>query len=142
MSETNFQGDVDFDTELAAEDIAADASFVINHFGAGAQTAAARKYEAVVPVACTLVTYRGRAETAPTGSTMILDVNKNDVTLFTTQGNRPTAAIGSKDFSTTAPDITAFAAGDRVSIDVDQIGSTIAGSDLAFTMLFKTELVD
>jgi hypothetical protein len=69
--------------------------------------------------------------TAPTGDTILIDVNDDGTTIFTTQGNRPTIAISGTDDASGAPDGgTAVAAGSIITVDVDQIGSTIAGSDL------------
>ena len=82
-------------------------------------------------MACTWQALRMRAGTAPTGASLIADINKNGVTMFTTQANRPTIAAGANSAgAVTLPDITALAAGDYVSVDIDQIGSGVAGSDL------------
>ena len=69
-------------------------------------------------------------KTAPTGASIIVDVNKNGTTIFTTQANRPEIAISGKTATSGTPDVTALAKNDAVTIDVDQIGSTIAGADL------------
>lgn len=74
--------------------------------------------------------------TAPTGSTIIVDVNKNGTTIFTTQGNRPTIAISGFSDLTSVPDVTGFVSGDYLTVDVDQKGSTIAGADLVVTVYF------
>lgn len=68
--------------------------------------------------------------TAPTGSSLIVDVNKDGTTIFTTQGNRPTIAVSGVTVLSAAPDVTSWANGEYLTIDVDQIGSTVAGSDL------------
>jgi hypothetical protein len=65
---------------------------------------------------------------------LIVDINKNGTTLFTTQGNRPTISASGFLASTTAPDVTTFASSDYITIDVDQIGSTVAGADLTVIM--------
>lgn len=89
------------------------------------------------PFAMTLQHVRLYATTAPTGAAILVDVNKNGTTMFTTQGNRPTIAISANsETATTAPDVTAVAAGDRITIDVDQVGSTIAGADLSVILYF------
>ncbi len=67
--------------------------------------------------------YLFRITAGSSGST-IVDVNKNGVTLFTTQANRPTvtAAGGNSQASSgTLPDVTSVSAGDYLSIDIDQI---------------------
>jgi len=72
--------------------------------------------------------------TAPTGASIIVDVNKNGTTIFTTQANRPTIAISTFSDTSSLSDIVDIAAGDYLTIDVDQIGSTIAGSNLVVTI--------
>lgn len=73
--------------------------------------------------------------TAPTGASVIVDVHKNGTTLFTTQGNRPEiAAAAWRDTTGNTPDVTSIAAGDYLTLDVDQIGSTDAGEDLVVTI--------
>lgn len=75
--------------------------------------------------------------TAPTGASLILDANKNGTTIFTTQANRPTVAASANTVAeVTNMDVTDFAAGDRLSVDVDQVGSTVAGADLVVTVRF------
>ncbi len=80
--------------------------------------------------AITLVSVRASVGSAPTGSAVIVDVNKNAVTIFTTQANRPTIpAAGVTDLAD-AIDLTSMAAGDYLTVDIDQAGSTTPGSDL------------
>jgi len=74
--------------------------------------------------------------TAPTGASLIVDVNKNGTTIFTTQANRPTITASSFSDLTSTPDVTSLASGDYLTIDVDQIGSTIAGSDLVVQVFY------
>lgn len=68
--------------------------------------------------------------TAPAGASIILDINKNGTTMYTTQGNRPTIAAAGTYVTATNPDVTTWAAGDRLELEVDQKGSGTAGSDL------------
>ena len=74
---------------------------------------------------------RASVGTAPAGASIIVDINKNGTTIFTTQGNRPTIAIaGNTSGNVTNMDVTTVAAGDYLTVDIDQIGSTTAGADL------------
>lgn len=109
----------------------------IHFFVAGTQTAAAKKAGMIVGKAGTITDVRAYVDTAPTGATLIVDVNKNGTTIFTTQANRPIVAISGNASSTTLPDVTAVAAGDRLTIDVDQIGSSVAGADLYVSVTIK-----
>lgn len=110
---------------------------VQRHYIAGAQTTGVKKFAWMVPFDATIVDVKTRLDTAPTGATFIVDVNKNGTTVFTTQGNRPTIAIGANVSSNVAPDVTAVAAGDQISFDIDQIGSGTAGSDLYVAVTLK-----
>lgn len=73
--------------------------------------------------------------TAPTGSSLIVDVNKSGTTIFTTQANRPTIAVSTNFDDTPAPDVTTWADGEYITFDVDQVGSTITGADLTVGLL-------
>lgn len=70
--------------------------------------------------------------TAPTGAALICNLQKNGVAMFTTAPNKPTVPIaGTKSVALSpVPDVTKFVAGDEIKLTVEQIGSTIAGSDL------------
>lgn len=91
------------------------------------------------PFAATILGVTLTVNTAPTGASIIVDVNKNGTTIFTTQGNRPTIAASS--FSTaseaTGFSISSIAAGDYITFDIDQVGSTIAGSDLTAVLRYQ-----
>lgn len=66
---------------------------------------------------------------APVGADIIFDVLVDGVTIFTTVGNRPRILDGALEGATVfVPDITAVAAGAVVTVDVIQVGSSVAGS--------------
>ena len=76
-------------------------------------------------------------KTAPTGASLIVDVNLNGLSLWnTTPANRPTIPAGSGYGVSGAPDFTAGADNDVLTMDVDQVGSTIAGSDLTVLLWY------
>jgi hypothetical protein len=85
----------------------------------------------------TIVDARAVVNTQPTGATVIVDVNKNGTTIFTTQANRPTIAVSTNDSGLAVPDVTSYTAGDYIQVDIDQIGSTIAGADLTVMVRFR-----
>jgi hypothetical protein len=117
-------------SDLAAR-FAAQAFPLIVRDTPGAQVVNVSPKRIPIPAACDIVDVMVMVNTAPTGASLIVDVNKNGVTVFTTQANRPTIPAAS--FSSgrvTNMNITSLAVGDYLSADVDQIGSTIAGSDL------------
>lgn len=81
------------------------------------------------PGAATLSHVRASVGGAPTGSDIIVDVNKNGTTVFTNQTSRPKIFAG----QTTAvgtPAVTTIAQGDYITVDIDAVGSLFAGSDL------------
>jgi hypothetical protein len=110
---------------------------VINFFISGAQTTGTTKAGALIPYAGTITDVRAYLDTAPTGSTFIVDIHKSGTTIFTTQGSRPTVAISGNASTTTAPDVTSVAVGDRLTLDIDQIGSSVAGSGLYVAVSIK-----
>ncbi len=89
-----------------------------------------------VPATATIGDITARVATQPTGASIKVDVNKNGTTVFTTQANRPTIAVSTNVSSQAVPDVTSLVAGDYLTVDVDQIGSTIAGSDLVVVIRF------
>ena len=68
--------------------------------------------------------------TAPTGADLIVDININGTTIFSNQSNRPTITDGSYTGVSGTPDVVTVAPGDYLTVDTDQIGSTISGADL------------
>ena len=84
----------------------------------------------------TIVGTRLMVNTAPTGANIIVDIKKNGTTIYTTQANRPTIAAGQYAGGPGAtPDVTALAAGDYLTVDIMQVGSTVAGSDLTVSVI-------
>jgi hypothetical protein len=83
---------------------------------------------------CTIVDVRAMVGGVPTGSSIIVDVNKNGTTIFTTQANRPTIAVSANDSGAKTPDVTSLVAGDYITADIDQVGSSFAGSDIAIAI--------
>lgn len=79
----------------------------------------------------TIRSVRASVGTAPTGADLVVDINRNGSTIFASSGDQPTITDG----ATTSGKVTSMATttvndGDRITIDVDQIGSSTAGSDL------------
>lgn len=60
-------------------------------------------------------------------STTTCDVNKNGVTIYTTQANRPSLTSGQTHQASLKPDITTFADGDIITVDVDAAGTGASG---------------
>lgn len=71
-------------------------------------------------------------KTAPTGASVIIDINKNGTSIWNSnQANRVAITAGLTTPATqTSFDTTALVENDLLTIDVDQIGSTEPGADL------------
>lgn len=100
----------------------------------GTLTVGVGKGRVRLPTAATIVSVSATANTAPTGAGIVVDVNKNGTTVFTTQGNRPSIATGANASADAIPDVTTLTAGDYLTVDIDQVGSTVAGADLIVTL--------
>lgn len=96
----------------------------------GAVSVAAGTLRILVPAACVVTNVTATVGTAPTGADLIVDINLNGTTLFTTQADRPTIAATTQDDLTSVPAVVSLAQNDVLTMDVDQVGSTVAGSDL------------
>ena len=75
--------------------------------------------------------------TAPTGAAVLVDIHKNGTTIFTNQGNRPTIADGATSGNTTTIEVSDWADGEYLTMEIDQIGSTAAGSDLTVAVVYS-----
>lgn len=96
-----------------------------------ALTAGTSKVTFRMPRAVTLTDVRASVTTAPTGSTLIVDINEGGVSILSTK----LSIDASEKTSTTAatPYVlsdTALADDAEITIDIDQIGSTVAGAGL------------
>jgi hypothetical protein len=73
---------------------------------------------------------------APTGTSLIVDANKNGTTIFTDQLKRPQVAAGENSDDSDTPDVISIATGDRITFDIDQVGSgTPGGNPLMITLV-------
>jgi hypothetical protein len=83
----------------------------------------------------TIRAVRASVGTAPTGAAVIVDVNIGGTTIFTTQGNRPTIAVSTNTAKVTNMNVTTIADGSYFTVDIDQVGSTVAGGDLTVQIM-------
>jgi hypothetical protein len=76
------------------------------------------------------------AKTAPTGSALIVDILKNGTSIWNVNtGNRLQIAASATSGTQTSFDTTTVAEGDLFSINIAQVGSTIAGQDVTVQLL-------
>ena len=89
----------------------------------------------IAPCDMTITNVKAAVDTAPTGADLIIDIHKNGTTIFTTQSNRPTIAATETSEDSPAPDVTSISAGDKITLEIDQIGSTVAGENLSVVVV-------
>lgn len=82
------------------------------------------------PFAAMIVGVAATVDTAPTGAAIVVDVNKNGTTIFTTQAGRPSIPAAGFASQDAEPDIATVDAGEWLTCDIDQVGSSVAGSNL------------
>ena len=85
-----------------------------------------------MPFAMTLTAVRASVTTAPTGANLIVDINDSGTSIMTTNKLSIDAAELTSTTATTAAGITDSALADdaQITIDIDQVGSTVAGAGL------------
>lgn len=88
------------------------------------------------PYAMTVTGVRINTNVAPTGTTLIVDINKNGTTILSTKAS---IDAGEKTSVTAATppviSVSAIADDDEITVDIDQIGSTAAGAGLKVWLL-------
>lgn len=118
-------------TELAAAANPTESLVIAASDETTALTTGTAKVTFRMPYAFTLSAVRASVTTAPTGSTLIVDINESGSTILSTK----LSIDASEKTSTTAATAavisdTALADDAEITIDIDQIGSTIAGAGL------------
>lgn len=89
-----------------------------------------------MPHAMTLTSVRLNVNTAPTGSVIIVDVKESGTTIFSTKPQIATSAFTSVGGAVTGVISDSSLADDaEITINLDQIGSTIAGKGLKVTLV-------
>ncbi len=90
-----------------------------------------------MPWAATLVAVKAGLTAAPTGAAFIADINKNGATVLSTKLSVDAGEKTSYTAATPAViSVSSFAIDDEVTIDFDQVGSTIAGAGVKLTLFF------
>lgn len=85
----------------------------------------------------TIVGVGVHAGIAPTGASLILNVRKNGVSIFTDPSHRPAILAGTVTAVTSLIDIAGFAPGDVLTVDIDQVGSVVPGGHLTVNVVVQ-----
>jgi len=78
---------------------------------------------------------------APTGTPLIVDINKGGASLFLA-GNRPQIAAGATHGSSVTFNVATGAQDNLYTIDIDQIGAANPGEELTVLLWFNHVLID
>lgn len=101
-----------------------------------ALTAGTAKVTFRMPYAMTLIAVRASVTTAPTGSTLVVDINEGGTSILSTKLSIDATEKTSTTAATPAVISDSALADDaEITIDIDQIGSTIAGTGLKVTLI-------
>ena len=108
-----------YDKEMATEDVEA------------------RVYgEAIMSRPGTFIGEVGHSTTAPVGSALVLDIEKNGVTIYAS--TKPQFAAGSTTLTTNGViTTTTFISGDRITFRINSIGSSTIGKGVRFNLMCK-----
>jgi hypothetical protein len=124
--------DDDFDVEWAAGGggAAQPESMIIACSDETTALSAGRKVTFRMPYAFTLTAVRASVTTAPTGSVLTVDINESDSSILST---KLTIDAGEKTSTTATPPVisdASLADDAEITIDIDTVGSTVAGAGL------------
>ena len=118
------------------------ATRTINWFISGAVAATTEQQgRFYLPVGGTITYARAHAKTAPAGAALIVDINKNGTSIWnSTTGKRLQLADGASTGTQDFFDTNIAARDDYITLDVDQVGSGTAGSNLTVTLEIEETL--
>ena len=101
-----------------------------------ALTTGTAKLTVRMPYAFTMTAVRASVNTAPTGSTIVVDINESGVSILSTKLSIDATEKTSTTAATPAVISDASLADDaEISFDIDQVGSTIAGKGLKVVII-------
>jgi len=73
-------------------------------------------------------------KTAPTGANLIVDLNLNGSTVWSTQASRATIVASANTGTQSIFNTTTFVSDQYFTVDIDQVGSTVAGAKLVIRL--------
>jgi hypothetical protein len=89
----------------------------------------------IVPNDYTIQKAYAYVKTVPTGASIYVDINVNGTSIWSAdQSNRVQIAAAAQTGSSTIFDDSSLAEGDIITIDVDQVGSTVSGADITIEL--------
>ena len=76
------------------------------------------------------------AGVAPVGASLVVDVLKNDTTVFGVSAKPSIASSGFTNYPGVTPDVTAVAAGDYLTLSVLSTGTSISGGEIVISIIY------
>ena len=113
-------------------------STFLTHVEAGTLSVSVLKWELVAPIDLTIVNATGRVVTAPADATLIVDLRVNGSSIFLNQSEM-ISIVSAANSDTSATKNHAVTAGDVITLEIEQVGSTVAGADLTVVLWCKGE---
>ena len=83
----------------------------------------------------TLIKVKATVGIAPQGDSIVVDVKKNGVSIFSSNLTRPVILSGSQISSVGVPNVMQFTASDNLTVDILQVGTVVRGGDLTVTVV-------
>lgn len=84
-----------------------------------------------------IVGVRAAAHVAPTGAAIIVDLHKSGTTIFADPAQRPTIAATTNVSPESVPTDLIVEPGEYITVDIDQVGSTLPGGDVTVMVRWK-----
>ena len=107
--------------------------FAANHFEAGNLTVSTLKWQFRAPFDLTIRNASGRVGTAPTDASAIIDILVDGASIFANQ-TQMINILSTEVEDTSDTKNHAVTAGQVVTIEIEQVGSTVAGADLTVVL--------
>lgn len=86
------------------------------------------------PYAAILTGVTASCSVAPTGAAIVIDVNKNGTTMLSTKASIAAGSKTSVGGTAAVVSVPSIAADDEITVDLDQVGSTIAGAGVKIAL--------
>ena len=103
-------------------------------FYIGGELEVGLKASAISPMELEVQEVRLAVDVAPTGAALIVNILKNGTTMFDPTA-KPQIADGATSGTSAAPDVAEIDVGDKITVEVEQVGSTNPGEDLSVTVV-------
>lgn len=127
------------DYEITTPNIIFSRAYTSSYAAAGELEVGAGTFRLPFGQPARLINVRASVAVAPTGANIIIDVNLNGASVFTS-ATKPTIVAGTNMSAVAFPDTQYIDIGEYLTVDIDQVGSTLPGEDLTVTVLLENDI--